>query len=84
MPSDDPALREDEDELDEDALDFLTPLDREPMEAGEGTAAKPAEEGGEVQDAADDVPSEEVSETEDAKSNEDPDADDAASSDRRD
>jgi segregation and condensation protein B len=33
MPSDDPALRDDEDELDPDDLDFLTPLD--PADEGE-------------------------------------------------
>jgi segregation and condensation protein B len=36
MPSDDPTLREDEDELDPADLDFLTPLD--PAEAGEAAA----------------------------------------------
>jgi segregation and condensation protein B len=41
LPSDDPTLREDEDELDPDDLDFLTPLD---AEANEQPEALPADE----------------------------------------
>jgi segregation and condensation protein B len=42
MPSDDPALREDEEELGDDPLDFLTPLDNEVEEdAGEKAPAGP-------------------------------------------
>jgi segregation and condensation protein B len=38
MPSDDHALRDDEDELGEDPLDFLTPLDEpETADAGDET-----------------------------------------------
>jgi segregation and condensation protein B len=51
MPSDDPALREDEDELGEDPLDFMTPLDREPTEAAEGDG---------MQDEAKGAPADEV------------------------
>jgi segregation and condensation protein B len=48
MPSDDPTLREDEDELDPDDLDFLTPLDPEaPAEAvTEAVTPEPEAEGG--------------------------------------
>ncbi|BCJ90706.1 hypothetical protein IZ6_14410 [Terrihabitans soli] len=43
MPSDDPTLREDEDELDPDDLDFLTPLDREGHEQPEPEALEASE-----------------------------------------
>jgi segregation and condensation protein B len=64
LPSDDPALREDEDELDPDDLDFLTPLDpeEEPSEAlspgddeapSEDAEAPPPEEAAPSEEAED-------------------------------
>ena len=49
IPSDDPALREDEEELGDDPLDFLTPLDNE-AEEGAGEEAPAAPEAGEPKD----------------------------------
>jgi segregation and condensation protein B len=42
MPSDDPALRDDEDELDPDDLDFLTPLDVADTDSAEAEAGDKA------------------------------------------
>ncbi len=57
MPSDDPTLREDEDELGDDPLDFLTPLDPEDAGADAAPEAVP-DEIGEEMSISSDVPSE--------------------------
>jgi segregation and condensation protein B len=66
LPSDDPALREDEDELDPDDLDFLTPLDpeEEPSEAlSRGDDEAPSED-------VEALPSEEAAPSEEAEDEE--------------
>ena len=56
MPSDDPTLREDEDELGDDPLDFLTPLD--PEDAGPDAApeAVPDESGEDISASSEALP----------------------------